>query len=245
MSDPSSPTLLRNRKKRRSQNRQNWIDVKRKTLVNQGKEHITRKGRVVRAKRMGAACSCKLECGNKFSETERSEIFDDFWGLGDREKQWLFAVNHTVKYPKRRTTRDEMKINRQFSYKYYLPKTESEDLANAKIKVCKTMFLNTLAINGILVVTAWQKYDESGVIQKDMRGRHRNRRTVISNEMVRSVCAHARFCRDSLRYRKLNFIQLFEVYRKWSDLGKYRDKATTVRQYRDIVNNHISHPRKT
>ncbi|KAL0881451.1 hypothetical protein ABMA27_001314 [Loxostege sticticalis] len=236
---PSAPKSLNNRRKTRPRNFQNWMDTKRKTLVNQGKAHLSRQGRVVEAREMGPPCNCMSQCAKKILEVERKEIFNKFWALGQKEKQWLFAVDHTQKHNKNRKKCGEVKVNRQFTYKYFLPKNISENLTITKIKVCKIMFLNTLGINGMVVVTAWQKYEKSGALLKDLRGHYEKKKKVISDEMVQSVCAHIRLCEASPKKSKLNYTQMFQLYKKWPDLEQYSEKASTARQYRDIAKSHI------
>ncbi|KAL0881444.1 hypothetical protein ABMA27_001307 [Loxostege sticticalis] len=237
--DQMTPTSLNNSRNRQPRNYQNWIANKRKSLKNQGKSHISKRGRLVEARKMGPPCNCKLECGKKILEAEREDIFNNFWTLGQKEKQWLFAVDHTQKHLKDRRTRGDVKVNRQFTYKYYLPKNDSENLTHTKIKVCKPMFMQTLGVSEVLVRTAWQKYEKSGALLKDMRGHHVNKRKVITDEMVQSVCAHVRLCYASSKNRKLSCPQMFQLYKKWPGLEHYCDKATTVRQYRDIMNSYI------
>ncbi|XP_063827204.1 clumping factor A-like [Ostrinia nubilalis] len=52
---------------------------------------------------MGDSCYCTKQCETKFTEAERIEIFNNFWGLGSNEKRWLFIVNHSKKMLKNRS----------------------------------------------------------------------------------------------------------------------------------------------
>ncbi|CAH0723690.1 unnamed protein product, partial [Brenthis ino] len=70
---------------------------------------------------------------------------------------------------------------------YSLPIASSLDpSASDVIAVCKTMFLNTLAVSERIVQTAFQKFDGVSDIYMDRRGRHANRKIVIDREMERS-----------------------------------------------------------
>jgi hypothetical protein len=37
---------------------------------------------------------CKKDSGEKFSQSERQDIFDKFYSLADHERQWLFISRH-------------------------------------------------------------------------------------------------------------------------------------------------------
>ncbi|XP_028174367.1 uncharacterized protein LOC114362978 [Ostrinia furnacalis] len=186
MSDQSSSSD-KGKKRKRLTNYKNWKDTRKsrrenKILVNYGRQHLSRKGRLIAAKKMGDSCYCTKQCETKFTEAERIEIFNNFWGLGSNEKRWLFIVNHSNKMLKNRSKqRGEPVRNRKYTYKYYLPKTNSDGFSQTQIAVCRLMFVRTLNTSSNIIKTAWQKYDENGIIQQDMRGRHAKNRKV-SNE---------------------------------------------------------------
>lgn len=114
------------------------------------------------------------------------------------------------------------------------------------------MFLNTLGITERMARTAWQKYDGSTAVEEDMRGRHCNHKKVVNDEMILSVCAHVKsfvpvethYCRKSSKRIYLDgclsVARIFNMYNEWSNLAKYSNIATSLRQYRDIVNSHFN-----
>lgn len=67
-----------------------------------------------------------------------------------------------------------------------------------------------------------------------------------------SVCAHvnsfvpveSHYCRKSSKRlyldSSLSVARMFNMYNEWPDLEKFLNKATTLRQYRNIVNNHFN-----
>ena len=90
-----------------------------------------------------------MKCSTKFSESERKIIFDKFWSLGDRQKQWQFVIIYTQKVAKRRQTTVVIKHDRKNTFNYFLP-TQGKQ----KIKVYKTMFLNTISTSERIVTTS-------------------------------------------------------------------------------------------
>lgn len=245
MPSPLPPTV-RCRGKKRLRNQHNWEEVKRKRLKNEGKEYLSKRRIHVSAKTIGRPCTCVYKCSTKISQAEREEAFERFWKLGDREKQWLHVANYTTKQKKKRAIQTVPRHNRQFTYKYYLPKNST------RVEVCKKMFLNTYAISERLVRTAWDKYDGNTAILKDMRGKHNKHVKVITDEMVMSVCAHVNsFAPVESHYNRaastrlyldgsLSVARMFILYKEWQELNNYTDKATSLRQYRDIVNAHFN-----
>ncbi|CAB3240062.1 unnamed protein product [Arctia plantaginis] len=94
-----------------------WIDNKRKCLRNLGKEYMSRKGKIHASRKMGPPCHCRKKCYDKLSEKERKQIFESFWSLGDREKQWMFVANLVKKQIKRRVYTDTVS-RRKYTLKY-------------------------------------------------------------------------------------------------------------------------------
>ena len=71
-----------------------WIDNKRQKLRNLGKEYKSRDGTTRLAKSLKPMCleNCRQKCSSKTSSDERIYIFNQFWNLGNREKQWVFVA---------------------------------------------------------------------------------------------------------------------------------------------------------
>lgn len=77
------------------------------------------------------------------------KMFNTFWSLGKRSLQWKFVIKYTEKVEKYRRTTEVTKHNRQNTFFYYLPINGMD-----KVKVCKTMFLNTISSGERIVSTA-------------------------------------------------------------------------------------------
>ncbi|XP_053619324.1 uncharacterized protein LOC128680303 [Plodia interpunctella] len=248
----NSPHTSKNQRRRkdkgnlRERHVKEWIDVKRKTLRNLGKEYSSRRGVIRAARKMGPPCRCPKKCFEKLSEVERKIIFGNFWSLGDREKQWLYLTNLVTKKQKRRALTDIVS-RRQYTLSYTLP-VKANDILKY-IDVCKKHFLSTMAVSDQVVYKALEKLNDSnGAIERDGRGHHKNHPCKITEGVIKSVCDHINSLQpvESHYTRKnseklyldgdLNFHCLFEMYNDWLKDNEYEDKAGTERQYRDIVN---------
>lgn len=250
---PSTSTTNRRRQSRkdkgnvRKRHFNEWIDNKRKFLRNLGKEYVSRKGKIQPSRKMGPPCSCRKKCFNKLSEEDRKKIFDSFWRLGNREKQWMYVANLVKKQNKRRVYTDVIISRRNYTLQYSLP-VHSEDNINY-VDVCKKHFLSTLSVSDQVINKALEKMDKTtGVLVPDQRGKHSNHPVKLTDSLKNSVCDHIKSLqpveshytrqRSSKLYLDgdLNFHKLFKMYNEWLQAHTYENKAETERQYRDIAN---------
>lgn len=77
-----------------------------------------------------------------FSREERNAIFKHFWNMSWKEKHLYVSTPIKKEATQRNSNRKvEGASKRSCAYKFYLPKFEG-----MKLKVCKTMFDDTIAI---------------------------------------------------------------------------------------------------
>ncbi|XP_053608586.1 uncharacterized protein LOC128675685 isoform X1 [Plodia interpunctella] len=126
--------------------------------------------------------TCKFKCRSLINETQRQEILNDYWNLGDIERQWSFIlqsidevkpVQRYVRIDENRTPAPKRNNNNAFFF----------TLQGVKIRVCKDFFRNTLAINNRPIETALKKKNKDTNISliKDKRGCHSNHAHVDDN----------------------------------------------------------------
>ncbi|XP_022835090.1 uncharacterized protein LOC111362621 [Spodoptera litura] len=239
-------------KKNRITNKSNWLDEKRKVLVNLGEAHISRSGKHQMAKQIKGPCpsSCRLKCYEKFDEVTRRNIFKTFWNLGDHSQQWSFIASHVKEIRKKQWTQDSKRLN---VYKFFLPLSSDVD-HKKKIMVCKTMFKNTFSVSNTFIQSAIDKYDkDTGICTKDMRGFHSNHPTIINSAMKANVTAHvnslapveSRYTRKDSNKQyldsELTFKKMYDLYTVWCKEQNITENiAASVRQYKDIVNNELN-----
>lgn len=112
-------------------------------------------------------------CNTKIKEEERQIIFDEYWKLGDiqRQRQFILFSMESIK-PKYQYKRKNSK--RMCNNAFYF------QMGEKKIRVCKTYFKGTLAITDRPIRTVLHKKQQSvsGMIGTDLRGKHgKHRRT--------------------------------------------------------------------
>ncbi|XP_061721962.1 uncharacterized protein LOC133528554 isoform X1 [Cydia pomonella] len=260
--NPSTPASIKSRKCKQRKDKGNirrrhekeWIDSKRKINRNLGKDYTSRNGTQRAAKKMGARCpsTCRMKWSTKISEEQRQHIFDSFWSLGDRTKQWEYLAQFALRQTKRRIYTDR-ESKRKYTIKYHLPSNTHEGLDILQpIEVCKKMFLGTFSVSEQLIYTSIDKKNKTtGISVADQRGKHGNQRRTITNEVIESVCNHIKSLKpvESHYTRKdsdklyldgsLTYRRLFELYNEWDGLNAYTCKAQTERQYHDIANDNF------
>ncbi|KAG6441732.1 hypothetical protein O3G_MSEX001929 [Manduca sexta] len=242
-----------NKKGKRKRTESNWIDNKRKVLVNSGQEYRSRDGSVRSKKVLGPVCpeTCKLKCYEKFDLETRTKIFTDFWKLADHRKQWDYVNKFTSKVSKVRCT-TETPSSRQHNVHYFLPLyTDSNSNTPERVRVCQRTFLGTLSITGRIVRTAHTKLSASGTTLPDNRGKQPNIPKINDKTMVHSVCDHVASLQDALARaknintnkvtldKKLTIENMFSMYLDWDQLSNYSNKAQTCREYKHIVNKYM------
>lgn len=171
--------------RKRTRNEGGWIDVKAKTNLNIGIEHLNRSGKLIAAKKMGPPCnlSCRLKCVDKVSDEIRKILFADYWALGDHSRQWDLIARY-VKVSNKQV--GSVNSRRQCSRKYFLPIPNN----NTEIQVCKTMFLRTFSISEKVVQTVSLKLTNSPALMADRRGKHTSRPARISDEVKECINGH-------------------------------------------------------
>lgn len=138
--------------RKRTRNKEEWIDVKSKTKFNFGEEHLNRSGKLKEAKQMGQPCklTCRYKCVEKVSDEIRKKLFTDYWKLGDHSRQWDFIARY-IKLSNKEV--GPATSRRQFSRKYYFPIPNN----NNEVQVCRSMFLRTFSISEKVVHTVCSK----------------------------------------------------------------------------------------
>lgn len=136
----TQPTETIQKGKKRKRNTEDWLKNKAKRLRNSGESYVSSssKKKVIPAKKLLPPCTdkCKLKCFQYFSEDDRQQIFSDYWGLGNLEKQRQFLSNSmTSVCPKYRYVREHShrRPNNAFFF----------EVKGRKIRVCN-FFLNLL-----------------------------------------------------------------------------------------------------
>nr|CAH7732525.1 unnamed protein product [Callosobruchus chinensis] len=140
------------------------------------------KGNVHQKEQLKTACNnFRQKCSKKILEQDRRQIFENYWQLGDVNRQRAFSNKHVDILEKERTrlrkpnkNSSEGEVDTQeirkgrkgaFSFRYTLYS------CGQRIVVCKTFFLNPLGISAQVVKTTFQKMGSIGIVAKDRRGK--------------------------------------------------------------------------
>lgn len=170
ISSEKYPIKSKIRKKRFQVDKKTWFSEQNYKLRETGNGYVGRRKQKnewvydvkKQARTMKSRCSCKqhpnsnLKCIS-VSDPERQIIFDHFWGLTWGEKKILIDTTVSVIpicRPRNRQNQDASR--RSQSILYHLR------VKNINVRVCRTMFVNTLSI-GRMSVLEWKKKSGQGV----------------------------------------------------------------------------------
>ncbi|XP_075987741.1 uncharacterized protein LOC142984195 [Anticarsia gemmatalis] len=242
LEEPSTSQNEKTYSRKRKVNEDQWCSKKNKLLKNSGQayEGCHTKKRYPK-KTMGPVCTCKMNCGSKFTSSERQDLFDKFYKLSDREHQWMYIIKHTTTENIKRMTL-ERKNNRTQTIKYFF------SLNQVQVFVCKIFFLNTLSIHEQMVYTALEKFKTEESIT-DFRGKHNNRPRKMSSVTESSIEKHiSLFPKVESHYTRksstreylsqdLNISKMYRLYTGWFPQQNFVDaKMATKRQYETTFN---------
>lgn len=226
-----------------------WKRTKEKLNFNAGKECKKRNGNIRKAKSVKKPCSfkCRLRCFENISTIQREEIFQKFWNLGDKIRQWQFILNNSKTLDKKTQTinaKNPRNCHRQYFFSF-----KNEENCVVEKRVCCEMFINTLDINKQVIQTAHNKLNSGlGAVSPDKRGRHvralnhlsEQRKELIRNHINSIPLVDSHYCREksSRKYmsQELNIKKLYLLFQE--KLAEDQIKIEiTERQYRDVFNN--------
>ena len=242
--------------RKRTRNKDSWIDVKAKKARSSGIEGIGRTGLPIKSRKMGDGCSdkCRFRCSQKICLRARKAAFSQFWQLGDRSKQWECITNwvqsKTVPNNKTIDSDSEKESKKKFiSHRFALPDE------GKLIKVCKKTFLDTLGISYQWIRTAdkKKKYTNSTlIINSDERGKHKMRPHKVPEKFKQAVRDHLssfpvmdshhcgentsrKYLEEGLSISKMYFLFLEEMRKKGETV------YVTQQMYRKIFNTEFNY----
>ncbi|XP_074041474.1 uncharacterized protein [Leptinotarsa decemlineata] len=226
-----------------------WARTLSKEKRARGESYVSSRKKVIPAIQMKPPCqNCRSQCNSKISEEERNRIFSAYYALGEYSRQRDFIHANTEKLTKKRITADNSKRN--FTVTFYLPSQ------GKKVKVCKTMFLNTLGIKKGVVDIAMKKRTTENTNQEDKRGRHIKKQT--PPDIVQNVKAHiesfpvmpSHYCRATTKRLYLDqSLNVNRMYNMYIQVCSENDEPkATLPFYRKIFNECYNlgfhHPKK-
>lgn len=144
----------------------NWRRVESKRQKNIGEQYKNAAGQLIPSKLLKRGCTlkCRLKCHERVPHDTRLSIFNKYYKLGNKERQWDF-VAQCVKIIDKKVTKISTSSRRNSSRLYYLNYYLNDKYESTR--VCLKMFLDTLAISSQVVDTALRKYESGGI---DNRG---------------------------------------------------------------------------
>ena len=172
--------------------------------------------------------NCRMNCTTHFTEEQRRETFSCFWELGSLPDRRQFIVNNiNVKEKKRNRKRDNVEGARK-------ERNSTQIYTLQTINICKTMFLNTLAVSEKFMRNAIEKGgNDTSIVEKERRGSTKTRK--FYEDVANSVKDHIKSfpvveshylrkqSKRSFLASNLNVSKMYDLY-----LEKYKDALTLL-----------------
>ena len=157
---PVKKTLTRKRKAHKD----DWLKIKRKRQRIEGEAYVSSRGKLVQARTLkDVDCAkCKFKCSTNISQEQHQNIFETYYRLGSYERQRDYKCQKVSEQPAKIFSTGR----RRNARKYHLDGKEKLE------RVCKTIFLATLAIGEKTVEFALKQKVGGAYIGKDKRGHH-------------------------------------------------------------------------
>lgn len=132
-----------------------------------GESYLSKKGTPILAKQMRKPCdeTCRQLCRSRVNEQQRQAVFDEFYGLGDTNRQWEYIAQRLGRIQPKYRQKKNPNSSRNFNISYNFL------IDGNSVTVCKTMFTNTLNIGDGVSLTALRKCKDGVLIESDQRGR--------------------------------------------------------------------------
>jgi len=242
------------RTRKMDQRPKTWIASKAKTGRNLGLAYTTVRGVDKPAKEMLKGCdaSCRLSCGTRISEADRLKLLQEFWKMGDYQKQLEYFAKRAKVFDKA-TGKDKEDSARKYS------RTYTFKINGVETKVCKFMSLRTLGLScDSGITTALRKQGEGSTLSPEKGGKSTDSacntlRRKKKEDLTETVADHinsiqrvpSHLCRSSIPDREyfpeeLLIPILFEMYtEKMQEIGRTENTAS-LRQYREIFHKNFN-----
>jgi len=213
-----------------------------KAAFNSGQEHITPRGLHRKARELKPPCGNKCNrCARCITPEERLKIHQDFWQLSDINRKRDYITRH-IRSSKPQTTNTLSERCKNSIRTYFFT------IDNEEVRVCKTMFLNTLGVVDCWIETALKCCQGGNGMSPDKRGRHTNRPLRLrenSLELVREHInsfprVHSHYTRERSKREYLesevrSVENMHRLFKDWcSDKGI--EKIPSVSAYRKVFN---------
>jgi hypothetical protein len=154
-----------------------------------GEAYVNHKGELKPAKKMKEPCSCRAKCNEKISDEDRMKNFKNYYDLADIILQKRFVHLHRDSIPKQTCRlRYERRVRNRATgiSAYYLDKFNEVGEVIDKVRVCTTMFSNTLDISS-RTLQHTNRQISTGVVKRKDAEIKLHERSVLAREYARKI----------------------------------------------------------
>uniref|UniRef100_A0A336L7N8 CSON004503 protein n=1 Tax=Culicoides sonorensis TaxID=179676 RepID=A0A336L7N8_CULSO len=234
------------RKKRKAIPETWHINLRKKARLS-GQSYYDSCGTIKPMKIMSPPCpkSCQFRCSERVSESVRQDFFNKYHCLESTQQKWEFILRFT-RTDNVQKIKLNAKVRRHCSRKFFIATGLQTYPSEEFVKVCKTMFLNTLSISDSVIRKAFEKItNKNGVLNDDLRGNLIRTVSELKQKQCELVHKHinsfptvdSHYCREKNTKKYLNNeLSVAKMYKLYEDFVSDPVLKVSERAYRDIFN---------
>lgn len=149
---------------KRKRNPASWQKNVSQKKRNSGEEYISKRKKVIAARKVGAPCTCPKRCFERVGGDEVQLIFDEYWKMADYNTQSSYLSKMVIAKPvKEQRAGQESRRKATFEYGVLVKKE--------RVVVCKTAFLRIHDLGEARVAHVVKAMGDTGVVPQDRRGK--------------------------------------------------------------------------
>ncbi|KAL5241699.1 hypothetical protein ACI65C_013355 [Semiaphis heraclei] len=171
--------------KKRHRNQLQWGRNISKNKKSSGLEHLNSVGKLIKERKTGPRCKCKLKCFDKICEEDRLGIIKSFNSISNKEKQDTYLCGLIkIKSVERKRPRTGVKNSKSYIGNFLIR------IGMIEYNVCKKALCSMHGITLSRVNRLQLCVKSNNLSPKDKRGKHVKRTNIISDTILNQVSAH-------------------------------------------------------
>lgn len=184
-SDEDSLVSNQRKVKKKHRNPLQWRRNISKNKKSMGLEHLNSIGKIIKERKIGPRCKCKLKCFEKICEENRLEIIKSFNSILNKEKQDTYLCGLIkMKSVERIRPRTGVKTSKSFIGNFVIR------IGINNYNVCKKAFCSMHGITVSRVNRLQLCIKSNNLSPNDRRGKHVNRPNIIPEAILNQVSEH-------------------------------------------------------
>lgn len=226
--------------RKRTRNPNNHKILVEKMKVQKGLEHLSKSGKVIKAKefQIQIECRCRRKCAENITAERQKQIFDTYYNFINWSQKTLYLRSLVKSTPPKENLNPIKTVRKRVIYKYYLSDQKGEH-----VDVCLQFILNCLCVTNHLLNRAI-KSASTNANANELRGCFRNKITNQSDlhfleKFIRqSPGYYSHYSASSSKRKYLNpNMNIMRLYKEYCLVCDFNERTTLSEwKFRHVFN---------